>query len=40
MSTIDNIQVDQVDMDTMRRLNAEFKQNYDQKVNNLTQTFH
>jgi hypothetical protein len=39
MTDIQNLKVDQVDIDSIKRIHAEFKQNYEQRVSHLTSTF-
>jgi len=36
---ISNLKAEQVDIDTIKRMHAEFKSTYEQRMNNLTSTF-
>lgn len=39
MSDIQNLKVEQVDIDTIKKMHQEFKSTYEQRVNQLTSTF-
>ena len=38
--TINNLKVEQVDIETIQKMHAEFKATYEQRVHSLTNTFH
>lgn len=39
MTDIDNLKVEQVDIDSIKRMHQEFKRTYEQRVGTLTSTY-
>lgn len=39
MTDIQDMKIEQVDLDSIKKMHKEFKQNYEQKVSKLTSTF-